>query len=90
MKKWPSLFINYCAAICKHQCFAENAKDKQLVFYMNWGPFISTELREQFTKETAGIKVIYSTYESNETMWYSKLLAHPSSYDLVVPSTYFA
>src|SRR5690606_222132 len=35
-----------------------------------------------------GIKVIYSTYESNETM-YAKLKAHPEGYDLVVPSTYF-
>ncbi|KJG11705.1 spermidine/putrescine ABC transporter substrate-binding protein [Photobacterium kishitanii] len=86
MKKWPSLFISTVLLSASINVFAENTKDKQLVF-MNWGPYISTELREQFTKET-GIKVIYSTYESNETM-YSKLLAHPSSYDLVVPSTYF-
>lgn len=45
-------------------------------------------LLEQFTKET-GIKVIYSTYESNETM-YAKLKTYKSgAYDLVVPSTYF-
>ena len=42
----------------------------------------------QFTKET-GIKVIYSTYESNETM-YAKLKTYKDgAYDLVVPSTYF-
>ncbi|MEF1245594.1 extracellular solute-binding protein, partial [Vibrio campbellii] len=40
-----------------------------------------------FTKET-GIKVIYSTYESNESM-YAKLKTQGSGYDLVVPSTYF-
>jgi spermidine/putrescine transport system substrate-binding protein len=45
-------------------------------------------LLEQFTKET-GIKVIYSTYESNETM-YAKLKTYKDgAYDLVVPSTYF-
>lgn len=45
-------------------------------------------LLEQFTKET-GIKVIYSTYESNETM-YAKLKTYKEgAYDLVVPSTYF-
>ncbi|VFS26469.1 Spermidine/putrescine-binding periplasmic protein precursor [Serratia liquefaciens] len=39
-------------------------------------------------KET-GIKVIYSTYESNETM-YAKLKTYKDgAYDLVVPSTYF-
>jgi spermidine/putrescine transport system substrate-binding protein len=41
-------------------------------------------LLEQFTKEI-GIKVIYSAYESNETM-YAKLNTYK---DLVVPSTYF-
>ncbi|SUC78858.1 Spermidine/putrescine-binding periplasmic protein precursor [Providencia stuartii] len=45
-------------------------------------------LLEQFTKET-GIKVIYSTYESNESM-YTKLKTYKEgAYDLVVPSTYF-
>jgi spermidine/putrescine transport system substrate-binding protein len=40
-------------------------------------------LLEQFTKET-GIKVIYSTYESNETM-YAKLKTYKDgAYDLVV------
>lgn len=40
------------------------------------------------TKET-GIKVIYSTYESNETM-YAKLKTYKDgAYDLVVPSTYY-
>ncbi|MDE1514182.1 MAG: extracellular solute-binding protein [Shewanella sp.] len=62
------------------------AEDKELVF-MNWGPYINSGILEQFTKET-GIKVIYSTYESNETL-YAKLKTHNQGYDLVVPSTYF-
>ncbi|MDN3684809.1 hypothetical protein QW180_19455 [Vibrio sinaloensis] len=41
---------------------------------MNWGPYINSHILEQFTKET-GIKVIYSTYESNETL-YAKLKKH--------------
>ncbi|WP_044175574.1 extracellular solute-binding protein [Photobacterium damselae] len=86
MKKWSSLLIGSALLSASLNVAAEETKDKQLVF-MNWGPYISTELREQFTKET-GIKVIYSTYESNETM-YAKLRAHPEGYDLVVPSTYF-
>lgn len=87
MKKWSYLVISTALLSASFNAFAsEEEKDKQLVF-MNWGPYISTELREQFTKET-GIKVIYSTYESNETM-YAKLRAHPEGYDLVVPSTYF-
>ncbi|MGF1873527.1 extracellular solute-binding protein [Photobacterium indicum] len=85
MKKWSALFTGAACAAAMFTTTA-NAANKELVF-MNWGPYISTELREQFTKET-GIKVIYSTYESNETM-YAKLKTHPQGYDLVVPSTYF-
>ncbi|MCK6264993.1 extracellular solute-binding protein [Vibrio sp. ZSDE26] len=62
------------------------ANDKELYFY-NWSEYIPNEVLENFTKET-GIKVIYSTYESNESM-YAKLKTQGSGYDLVVPSTYF-
>ncbi|OIQ26339.1 extracellular solute-binding protein [uncultured Vibrio sp.] len=62
------------------------AEDKELYFY-NWSEYIPNEVLESFTKET-GIKVIYSTYESNESM-YAKLKTQGSGYDLVVPSTYF-
>lgn len=62
------------------------AADKELYFY-NWSEYIPSEVLEDFTKET-GIKVIYSTYESNESM-YAKLKTQGSGYDLVVPSTYF-
>lgn len=63
------------------------AEEKVLYFY-NWSEYIPPGLLEQFTEET-GIKVLYSTYESNESM-YAKLKTYQdSSYDLVVPSTYF-
>ncbi|WP_425333813.1 extracellular solute-binding protein, partial [Klebsiella pneumoniae] len=62
------------------------AKDQELYFY-NWSEYIPSEVLEDFTKET-GIKVIYSTYESNESM-YAKLKTQGAGYDLVVPSTYF-
>ncbi|MDR9830565.1 extracellular solute-binding protein [Vibrio sp. FNV 38] len=60
--------------------------DQELYFY-NWSEYIPTEVLNDFTKET-GIKVIYSTYEANETM-YAKLKTQGGGYDLVVPSTYF-
>ncbi|CAM4407284.1 extracellular solute-binding protein [Vibrio agarivorans] len=62
------------------------AEDKELYFY-NWSEYIPAEVLNDFTKET-GIKVIYSTYEANETM-YAKLKTQGGGYDLVVPSTYF-
>jgi len=62
------------------------AQDDELYFY-NWSEYIPNEVLTEFTKET-GIKVFYSTYESNESM-YAKLKTQASGYDLVVPSTYF-
>jgi spermidine/putrescine transport system substrate-binding protein len=54
----------------------------------NWSNYISDEVLAQFTRET-GIKVNYTTYDSNETL-YSKLKANPrSGYDVIVPSTYY-
>lgn len=85
MKKWSAILAS---AACAAAIFTTpaHAADDQLIF-ANWGPYLSTELLEQFTRET-GIKVIYSTYESNETL-YAKMKTHPDGYDLVVPSTYF-
>lgn len=85
MKKWTTLLAG---SMCALSLMSTNAaaEDQELVF-MNWGPYINSGILEQFTKET-GIKVIYSTYESNETL-YAKLKTHNEGYDLVVPSTYF-
>ncbi|QJC31599.1 extracellular solute-binding protein [Enterobacteriaceae endosymbiont of Donacia tomentosa] len=66
---------------------AETLPQKTILFY-NWTEYVPEGLLEKFTKET-GIKVIYSTYESNESM-YTKLKTYTKqSYDLVVPSAYF-
>lgn len=64
------------------------ANDEKVVYFYNWSEYVPPGLLNQFTKET-GIKVIYSTYESNESM-YTKLKTYAEgAYDLVVPSTYF-
>lgn len=78
----------YVGALCAATLFTTSvmADDQELYFY-NWSEYIPNEVLENFTKET-GIKVIYSTYESNESM-YAKLKTQGSGYDLVVPSTYF-
>lgn len=67
---------------------AAHASDNDTLYFYNWTEYVPPGLLEQFTKET-GIKVIYSTYESNETM-YAKLKTYKDgAYDLVVPSTYY-
>jgi spermidine/putrescine transport system substrate-binding protein len=81
MKKVLLLFCALCFIVSCN-------KNKNVVNVYNWTEYIPNEVISQFEKET-GIKVIYSTYDSNELM-YSKLkIAGGSGYDLVFPSTYF-
>ena len=55
----------------------------------SWSEYIPQEVVNGFTKET-GIKVVLSTYESNEAMYAKlKLLGAKGVCDLVVPSGYF-
>lgn len=53
----------------------------------NWSNYMAPGVLEQFTKET-GIKVIYDTFDANETLE-TRLLAGKSGYDVVVPTAYF-
>lgn len=52
----------------------------------NWGEYIDDSIIEEFERQT-GIKVNYSTFTSNETM-YSVLKTGGSSYDVIFPSDY--
>lgn len=52
----------------------------------NWGEYIDESIFDEFEKET-GIKVNYTTFTSNETM-YSVLKTGGSSYDVIIPSDY--
>ncbi|MEX9950751.1 spermidine/putrescine ABC transporter substrate-binding protein PotD [Providencia rettgeri] len=87
MKKWSYLLAaGLMAASIGTATAADDNKD--VLYFYNWTEYVPPGLLEQFTKET-GIKVIYSTYESNESM-YTKLKTYKEgAYDLVVPSTYF-
>lgn len=53
MKKWATLLAGSACALSLFSGSAA-ADDKELVF-MNWGPYINSNILEQFTKET-GIK----------------------------------
>ena len=56
------------------------------LYVYNWGDYIDADIVADFEKET-GIKVIYETYDTNESM-YAKLKPGNSSYDVVFPSDY--
>ncbi|BDD88958.1 extracellular solute-binding protein [Desulfofustis limnaeus] len=69
-------------------CFAVPAGAAEKVYVYNWTEYIPQSVLEQFTKET-GIEVVYSTYDSNETMYAKLKLVSGDGYDLAVPSTYY-
>lgn len=69
MKKWSRHLL--AAGALALGMSAAHADDNNTLYFYNWTEYVPPGLLEQFTKET-GIKVIYSTYESNETM-YAKL-----------------
>lgn len=63
-----------------------HAEQRSVNFY-NWSNYIAPGVLEAFTKET-GIKVVYDTFDANETLE-TRLLAGKSGYDVVVPTAYF-
>ncbi|MGN6308111.1 MAG: polyamine ABC transporter substrate-binding protein [Xanthobacteraceae bacterium] len=65
---------------------AAQAEPRTVHFY-NWSNYVAPGVLDDFTKET-GIKVVYDTFDANETLE-TRLLAGKSGYDLVVPSAYF-
>lgn len=62
---------------------------EKVVYVFNWSEYMPEQVLTLFEKET-GIRVVYTTYESNEAMYAKiKLLDAGGGYDLVFPSTYF-
>ena len=60
---------------------------ERIVNFYNWSNYIAPDVLDAFTKET-GIKVVYDTFDANETLE-TRLLAGKSGYDVVVPTAYF-
>ncbi len=85
MKKLTALLV-LAACLCSFSLAAVAASGEVVVY--NWSDYIPQDVLNDFTKET-GIKVVYSTYESNEAMYAKIKLLKGKSYDVVCPSTYF-
>jgi putrescine transport system substrate-binding protein len=60
---------------------------ERVVNFYNWSNYVAPDVLENFTHET-GIKVVYDTFDANETLE-TRLLAGKSGYDVVVPTAYF-
>lgn len=63
------------------------AASKELYVY-NWSEYMPDSVLADFTKET-GVKVIMSTYDSNEALYAKIRMVDAKGYDLIVPSTDF-
>lgn len=64
--------------------FAEN----NVLNVYTWAQELSEEIIQQFEKET-GIKVNYSTYDSNEILYAKLKASQTAQYDLIEPSGYY-
>ncbi len=60
---------------------------KQKLFVFNWGDYIDPGTIKEFEKEYPQYKVIYDTFDTNETM-YQKLVSTNTPYDVLIPSDY--
>ena len=67
--------------------FSQADAEERTVNFYNWSNYMAPGVLEDFTRET-GIKVVYDTFDANETLE-TRLLAGKSGYDVVVPTGYF-
>lgn len=88
MKKILSLVLALCMMLGLTACGGGNnaAESKGEVNVYNWGEYIDEDVLDEFEEET-GIKVNYTTFSDNESM-YSSLKNGASEYDVVIPSDY--
>src|ERR1700755_321271 len=83
-----NIVLKLCAAAAVSMLgFAPAARaGERTVNFYNWSSYMAPGVLEDFTRET-GIKVVYDTFDANETLE-TRLLAGKSGYDVVVPSAY--
>ena len=82
-----ALLLSAVLSLSVSAASAAQKSDRQVIVY-NWSEYIPQDVLTDFTRET-GIKVIYSTFESNEAMFHKVKLLQGKAYDIVVPSGYF-
>jgi putrescine transport system substrate-binding protein len=75
------------AALAAVMAIAPADAEERVINFYNWSNYMAPGVLEDFTRET-GIKVVYDTFDANETLE-TRLLAGKSGYDLVVPTAYF-
>lgn len=99
MKRTLSLLMLLAITCCFLPLFTscnieggEKENEGEVLYIYNWGEYIADgsdgceDLIEKFEAET-GIRVIYETFDSNETM-FAMMQSGASVYDIVIPSDY--
>ena len=93
MKKVISVFLVLChPGLPVPQCCGQSS-EKTTIYVYNWGQYISEgddgsiDVIAEFEKKYPNIKVQYSTFDSNETM-YAKLKNGGITVDVIIPSDY--
>jgi putrescine transport system substrate-binding protein len=87
MRRWRPLHILGQVALgLALVCVSARAEQRTVNFY-NWSNYMAPDVLGNFTRLT-GIKVVYDTFDANETLE-TRLLAGKSGYDVVVPTAYF-
>ena len=92
MKKVISIFLVLATLVCLCAGCGKSS-EKTTIYVYNWGQYISEgdegsiDVIAEFEKKYPNIKVQYSTFDSNETM-YAKLKNGGITVDVVIPSDY--
>jgi putrescine transport system substrate-binding protein len=81
------LFLGSLVAAALTLLAPPSRAEERVINFYNWSNYMAPGVLEDFTRET-GIKVIYDTFDANETLE-TRLLAGKSGYDVVVPTAYF-
>ena len=84
MRRVWSLLLALSMVLCLSACGDGAAGSKGEVNVYNWGEYLDEDILRQFEEET-GIKVNYSTYSDNESM-YAVLKSGAADYDVIIPS----
>lgn len=87
MRNLSRTSLRLVGAVVMALSFSPAQAQERTVNFYNWSNYMAPGVLEDFTRET-GIKVVYDTFDANETLE-TRLLAGKSGYDVVVPTGYF-
>ncbi len=86
LKKVTAILISAAMAVTGVSVFSVNAAENEMVLF-TWEGMFPQELLDGFEDET-GIKIVYSNFDLDETMYEKLSMAEGGDYDLVIADDY--